>query len=219
MMRKLTRNAGLKGLAIVIAFMLWVLVAGEQESVRVYTVPVDYQIAFDRMLSEPAPTSVQVRVMGSESILRSLAAEDLSVPVDLRRTPPDRKVVVTLPPRIVGGIPSGAAVDTLTPDRITVSLETKSSRIVSVIPRFEGNPAPGFHIVGYTVTPPEVTLDGPEGEIVRTAVVATDPIPLHGRDSDLTVITGLATGNPRVRMKETRPVSVTVQIAKDETKK
>ena len=215
MIARLTRNSGLKLLALGIAFGLWVLVSGEQESVRVFTVPIDYQLAPDRMLTEQAPGTVQVRVKGSESILRGLAAEDLSVPVDLRALSPDRQTTVRISAGSVQGVPSGAAVEIVTPDRVSLTVEAKAIRVVPVVARFEGSPAPGHHLAGFSVTPREVTIEGPATDVEQISSVSTEPIPLHGREVGLTVLRGPLTGNPRVRVIEVRLVSVTVQIAED----
>jgi len=217
--QRLTKNAGLKLLAVVLAFGLWVLVAGEQESVRVFTVPLDYQIPRDRVLAGQPTASAQVRVKGSESILRGIAAEDLGIPVDLFSALPGEKTALSLGPKSVRGIPAGAAVDTVTPDRLVVTIEEIVSRIVPVSPRLEGSPAPGWRLVDVQVSPPQITIEGSRSDVERMPVVYTEPIPLHGRQEGLTVMTGISIGNPKVHARDARPVTVTLRIEKDETAK
>src|SRR5206468_12392556 len=106
-----TRNPGLKVLAFVIAVALWILVSGEEESVRVYTVPLDFTNTGDRMLAGDTPATVQVRIRGSEAVLRGLAEDDLRIPIDLSGAPAPRRITQRLDPGSVRGVPSGAAVE------------------------------------------------------------------------------------------------------------
>ena len=219
MIERLTANAGLKMLALLLAFGLWVLVAGEQESVRVFTVPIDVRTARDQVVSGQRPASAQVRVRGSESILRGLTAEELTIPLDLTSAQPGEKLGVTIGPKSVLGIPAGAAVQTVSPDRLVLTVEDLVSRAVPVSPRLVGTPAAGWHLVDFQVDPPQQTIEGPRSEVDRVPAVGTDPILLHGRQEGLTVLTGTSVGNPRVRIVDPRPVTVTLRIEKDDIPK
>src|SRR5262249_57711369 len=106
------KNPGMKLLALGIAAVLWIVVSGEEESVRTYTVPLDFTaLARDRILSGDTPNAVQVRVRGSDAVLRSLAADDLHIPIDVSRLRAGQRPVETPSPRNVQGIPAGAALD------------------------------------------------------------------------------------------------------------
>lgn len=214
-----TKNPGVKLLAIVIAVALWVLVTGEEEAVKVYTVPLDFALSRGQILEGETPDSVQVRVRGSESILRSLAPDALRIPVDLTGAIPGRKVSKMILPDSVQGIPSGAAVDTVTPDHMTLAVGRKITARVQVAPRLEGAPASGYRMDKVDARPDTVTVEGAESEVSSVSVAHTDPISLHGKDETFTVRANLALDSPRLRIIEAQSVEVTVHIAKDETQK
>lgn len=215
----LTKNPGVKLLAIVIAAALWVLVTGEEEAVKVFTVPLDFTLSANQILESDTPDSVQVRVRGSESILRNLAQDDLRVPLDLTRAVPGRKISRVLLPDNVQGVPSGAAVDSIEPNQVALSVERKISRQIRVSPRLEGSLAAGYHMADFETKPDMVTLEGAESEVSRISLAYTEPILLHGKDTSFTVIANLSLDSPRVRVLEPQPIEVTVRIAKDETQK
>ena len=56
---RLFKNLGLKFLAVTIAVALWVLVAGEEDSVRVFTVPIDPMLSKDRARSSTTKAIVR----------------------------------------------------------------------------------------------------------------------------------------------------------------
>ena len=213
-----SKNPGLKILAFVIAFTLWILVSGEQDSVQVYSVPLDFALAKDRILAGDVPESVQVRVRGSGSILRGLMANDLQIPVDLTQAAPGEKTSLALDAGSVHGVPSGVAVEAVIPERVTVSVERKISRTIRVSPRLEGSPAPGFRMQDFEADPDRITIEGPEGEVSRISLAYTEPIPLVGKVAEFTATVNTAIEAPRVRVLEARPIKVKVRIVKDETK-
>ena len=215
----LTRNPGLKALAFVIAVALWILVSGEEESVRVYNVPLDFTNAGDRMLAGDTPGTVQVRIRGSESVLRSLAEDDLRIPIDLSSAPAPRRMIQRLDPGSVQGVPSGAAVESVSPDHVKLVIERKVSRVINVSARLEGRPAPGYRTTEVDLSPDHVTVEGPEGEVSRISLVFTQPIPIQGKRETFAALAGTSIENQRVRVLDSRLIRVTVHIEAEAPKK
>jgi len=216
MIAPLTKNAGLKALALLLALGLWVLVAGEQDSARVFTVPLEIRLAPDRVLSGRPPVSAQVRIRGSESTLRGISAENLSIPLDLSSAAPGESTAVSIGPGDVQGLPTAAVAESVTPARIVLTVDDLVVRSVPVSPFFVGTPARGWHTAGFKVDPPEVTIEGPRSEVDRIVAIGTDPILLRDRQEGLIVSTGLSQGNPRIRIVGAGPVTVVLRIEKDE---
>jgi len=210
------KNPGTKVLALFIAAALWIVVSGEEESVRTYSVPLDFiSLARDRILSGETPNSVQVRVRGSDAVLRSLAGDDLHIPIDVSRLRTGEHAVETLSPGNVQGIPSGAAVDGITPEAIELLVERRVARTVHVRPQIEGTPAPGFALAGVELDPDHVIFEGPESELATLSMAATEPILLDGRSQTFIAMVGVPLPSTRVKLVETRPVKVTVHVSRD----
>jgi YbbR domain-containing protein len=212
----IAKNPGMKLLALAIAAALWIVVSGEEESVRTYNVPLDFTaLSRDRTLSGDTPNSVQVRVRGSDSVLRSLAADDLRIPIDLSRLRPGERAVEALSPQSVQGIPSGAAVDAIAPEAVPLLVERRISRAVHLQARLEGTPAKGFVIGKVDLDPDHVVFEGPESELAPLSMSATESILLDGRSQTFIVMVGVPLPSPRIRFAEARPVKVTVHIERE----
>lgn len=212
----ISKNPELKLLALVIAAALWIVVSGEEESVRTYTVPLDFTaLSRDRILSGETPGTVQVRVRGSDAVLRSLAADDLHIPINIGRLRPGERAVEALAPGSVQGIPSGAAVESVSPEALSLLVERRVSRAIHLQARLEGSPAKGHVLGAVELEPDHVVFDGPESELAPVSMAATEPILLDGRNRTFIVVAGVPLPSPRVRLAEARPVKVTVHIEKE----
>lgn len=207
------KNPGMKFLALLIAIALWIVVAGEEESAETYTVPLDFtSLSRDRILSGDMPNAVQVRVRGSATVLRSLSADDLRIPIDVSRLRTGERAVEALSPGNVQGIPSGAAVTGITPEAIPLLVERRIQRTVHLQPRIEGSPAPGFTLADVELDPDYTVFEGPESELAPLSMTATEPILLDGRSQTFIAMVGVPLPSPRVRFVQPRPVKVTVHI-------
>ncbi len=78
------RNLGLKLMAVLLASALWFTVAGEHEVERTVRVPLEFRNkpALMEIVGEP-PTTVDVRVLGSSSILSRLDPGEIVAVLDL----------------------------------------------------------------------------------------------------------------------------------------
>jgi YbbR domain-containing protein len=83
------RHLGLKALALMIALMLWLAVAGEQTVERVLRVPLELQQFPTQLeLVGDFPTTVDVRVRGSSGALSRVGSGDVVAVLDLNTAEP-----------------------------------------------------------------------------------------------------------------------------------
>jgi YbbR domain-containing protein len=61
-----------------------------------------------------------------------------------------------------------------------------SRRELLVTPVFTGQPAFGYRVTGYSVTPNEIATSGESSDVSRMTTVDTEPISLEGLTSDRT---------------------------------
>jgi YbbR domain-containing protein len=214
---KLFANGGLKLLALAIALCLWVLVAGEEETDRVLSIPIDYTLARDRILAGDAPETVQVLLRGSDAAIRRLSPGDLRVPIDLSAMPPGQRVVHELRPRSVRGVPSGAAVETISPAQLSLMVERTIRRTVALQALLEGAPPAGLRAGDATLDPETTTIEGPESAVSRVTMLDTEPISLDRRRESFVALVGVTSDDPRIRVTGSSPVRVTVRIEKEES--
>jgi len=212
--RFLTRNLGLKLLALVIAIFLWVLVTGENEAVHVYTARVDFLYPPDHTLAQETSGSVSVYVRGPELLLRGVDPGALSIVADLRRGPSGERQVVLNPETHLRGLPRGIAVERIVPQVLTVKLERKVRRPVPVMPRLEGEPAAGCRFAGYDIVPSEVLIEGAESLVNSVTMTQTEPIDISGRCQTFMLSVAASPEKPGVKVVTQRPVTVKVKLEK-----
>jgi YbbR domain-containing protein len=192
------RNLGLKVLALALASLLWLTVAGEHVGERVMRVPLEFQnIPKDLEIVGDPPTSVDVRVRGSSGVISRLQpGVDIVASLELRDSRPGSRLVHIEEVRA----PYGVEVAGIIPATVSLELERKSSRVVPVVPALDGEPAPGF-VVGRVVSDPAtVRVQGPESRVRALAEATTEPVVMTGSRERVkdTVTIGLADSSVRL---------------------
>src|SRR5690349_10572187 len=88
-----THNWHLKVISLVLATMLWMLVATETSSEIGMEVPLEYRnIPPQLEITGDTTNTVQVRLRGSANIIRDISARDVSTTIDLSRMRPGEKI-------------------------------------------------------------------------------------------------------------------------------
>ncbi|MGN6759459.1 MAG: CdaR family protein, partial [Thermomicrobiales bacterium] len=85
---------------------------------------------------------------------------------------------------------SGNKLTGVTLDPATISANVtveRVGRIVSVVANITGNPAEGYRVLGTTVSPSFVTVDGPPEALSQLVVISTAPIDVSGRTDSFSI--------------------------------
>ncbi len=115
------RDAGLKIVALLIAFLVWSTFRAEPSVEIAFLVPLEFRNIPENLdISGDIPTQVRVRVRGRSAVVRPLAPADLAITVDLKGTTAGESVV-----RLMGNeieVPPGAEVVSISPPEIHLRL-------------------------------------------------------------------------------------------------
>jgi YbbR domain-containing protein len=122
------RDAGLKIVALLIAFLVWSTFRAEPSVEIAFLVPLEFRnIPESLEISGDIPTQVHVRVRGRSAVLRPLAPADLAITVDLKGSAAGESVV-----RLTGkeiDVPPGAEVVRISPPEIHLRLVPREAPI------------------------------------------------------------------------------------------
>jgi YbbR domain-containing protein len=189
MFKWLFRNLGTLALSFVLALTVWILavIAADPDETRVYprSIPLEITGQDPRLMivdSPPrqvsltlrAPQSVWAQLLASDGQVRALidlaglAAGEHSVPVQLQ--------IRLSPVRVVS----------LSPERVSLTLEPLASRSLPVELLVSGTPAIGYQDGEPQVSPRQVTVSGPES-LVRRAAKAQAEVKIDGARNNLGV--------------------------------
>lgn len=212
--RALFRNAGTKLLALAIAAVTWFLLTGvrrERISERSYRVPLSIvNVPRGTMVASPMPDSVEIRVRGALTPLRTLDPVRLEAVVDLVDATMGEKRYPLEPSDI--NVPSNVEVIGINPGEIRIVLDEVAEKTVPVIASVIGQPAAGAQVEDVAVDPKSVRAVGPARVVASLANMPTQPVSLDGRPASFTETTTLALPAPGVRVREGQAVNVQVRI-------
>jgi len=213
----LADNFGMKALSLGLAVALWVVVLTEQKAVVDLNVPLYVgQIPRNLMVVNDPPEYVVLKVRGPRSLVLALAPNEVTLRGTFARAVKEGDNVLNLSPEQFE-VPRGVEVLSVAPGRVRLVLEAVDERRLEVIPKFRGEPAKGHTLGEVRVTPKEVRVVGPQGEVKRLSHAFTQPIDIKGQDRDFRVTAPIEPFGRRIRIVEGETVTVQVGIKKGRT--
>jgi YbbR domain-containing protein len=154
----------------------------------------------------------EVEVSGPASNLPQV--KSVRAVLDLTRITPNQSIEAELEALGEGGRP--VPLITISPTHVQILPAIKigpSRRNLLVTPVFRGQPAVGYRVTGYTVTPNQVETSGESADVSRVTTVDTDPISLDGLRATRTFRVRLLLPSG-VEAMEGDEVTVTVRVSR-----
>ena len=205
------RHLGLKILAIALAALLWLTVAGEHVVERSLRVPLEYRNIPEALeIVGNVPDSIEVRVRGSSAVLSRLQSGEIVAVLDLSNARAGSRLFHIRNEEVRS--PFGVEVAQVSPATLALELEKSVRRRIPVVPATEGEPAPGFVIGRVTADPATVEIVGPDSRVRQVAEATTEPVSV--KDARVRVRDGVTVGvvDPSVRLTQALRAEVTVEI-------
>lgn len=205
------RHLGLKVMALALATLLWLTVAGEHIVERSLRVPLEFRnIPAQLEIVGDPPASVDVRLRGSSSLLSRIQPGDVVVVLDLATARAGSRLFHLRSDEVRA--PFGVEVAQVLPATLSLSLEKSASRVVPIVPATEGEPAPGFVVGRISSTPPTVQVVGPESRLRQIAQATTEPVAIAGARERVRDVVNVGVEDSSVRLKEAQNAEVFVEI-------
>ncbi len=203
-------NITLKVIAFLLAFLLWVQIAGQQRVQRSVAVPVEFiNMPVGLEITNDYPREVNV-VISRPSSLR-MDERQLAAVIDLSSAEPGSSVV-PITERNIRNVPSRVQIEGIEQRRIRLEFERIRRKTVRVQPEVVGQPAEGYQVREVRVIPSEVLVSGPESKLERITTAATEPIDVSGRSQGFRQKVYLDLEDPRLQIQNASSVDVFVMI-------
>lgn len=204
-------NLGLKALSLVLAALLWFVIAGETASEMGLRVPLELQnIPRDLEMTGDATDAVEVRVRASAGIIHGLNPGDVAAQIDLSGAREGERIVHLTAESI--RVPFGVRVVKIAPAILTLNFEQTLQKVVPVRPRLVGRPAQGYEVVEITSDPAEVRIAGPKSRVQEIESAFTEPISLDAANDSVSDEVSLGLEDPLLRVQGSPRVRVTARI-------
>ena len=205
------RHLGLKAMAIALATLLWLTVAGDHLVERSMRVPLEFRNIPPALeiVGDP-PTSVDVRLRGSSALLGRIEPREIVAVLDLGSARPGSRMFHLRNDEVRA--PYGVEVAQVVPGTIALAMEKSATRTIPVLPAVDGQPAPGFVLGKAVANPPTVDVSGPESHLQRLTGATTEPVNVTGAQSRVTDVVTVGIADRAVRLVEAQNATVTVEV-------
>lgn len=205
------RHLGLKLLAVTLATLLWLTVAGEHVVERSLRVPLEFRnIPSQIEIVGDPQADVEVRLRGPSSTLGRLNAGEVVAVLDLATARPGTRLFHLTADEIRA--PYGVEVSQVTPSTLSIEMERSASRMVPVVPAIDGEPAPGYVVGRMTSEPATVMVVGPESRLRQLANATTEPVELAGSRDRVRDVVTVGVADSSLRLSEPQRATVVVEV-------
>jgi YbbR domain-containing protein len=207
----LKRNRLLKFLSLLLAIAFWFAVSGEERTETSLNMSLEMvNLNHSLMVTSEVPPAIQVRVVGSRSIVNNMSQSRLTQTLDLSGYKSGRHTFSLGPNSL--SLPRGVQVIRIQPNPITLTLAATITRTLPIKPVLENNPAEGYELVSAHTRPAQVTVRGPAPELAELQFISTLPIDLSFLKEPTVIATDLDFKNLHLALKDPVPILADIQI-------
>ena len=210
---KIVENWPAKVLSLALAIVLFVFHRMNTLETRFFSTPIVLENLSIVTPSSPYPRMIRVSLRGEANNLHTILEDDIETYIDMKdfSTPGTYKVPVKW--RKKGNSlmvePLQISVD---PMEITISLDEKISKFVSLAASFIGQVDAGFNMTSYSFNPNQMIVEGPVSLLGSISELQIEPIDLTGRKNDFSIIATVLHQDPLIviRGEGTTEISGTI---------
>jgi YbbR domain-containing protein len=145
-------------------------------------------------------------------VLDTLRLGDLAAYADLEGVEPGVRVITLQVDST--RLPASLVARVVEPRSIRVTVERMVEREVPVTPRLDGDPPPGYEVVGKSIVPSTVRIIGAVSQVQDIKEVSTETVSLSDKTATFSEAVTVDIGNPNVNLRDDvyRRVMLTVNI-------
>ncbi|MBU0910864.1 MAG: hypothetical protein KKA54_17525 [Proteobacteria bacterium] len=171
------KNWVLKLISFFFAFFLWYFVVGEDKVDKTFNIPVEIlNLPADLTISNQFKNELELTVNGPRGLIRNLAVQHISRPIDLSRSEPGTKVFQNTIDSIT--LPRGVRLLRVKPTDIILQLDKLVKKNIPIHYVTAGSLTEGFELVSITLDPASIPVTGPEPSVGQVDSISTATIDL-----------------------------------------
>ena len=213
--RTVFHNWAWKLLSLVIAMVVWALVASEPELSTFATARIEFKNLSDSLeLASTPETSILLELRGPSGELAGLSESGRrpAVILDMAGLTPGEHTFAIGPGNVK--VPRAVRIVRATPAQVSFDFDRPMVRSAPVRVQFSGEGRNGYHVVSFSVDPPELEIVGPRKRVAAVGSVLTDPIDISTAAGFLKVKANTYVTDPFVRFQSPPQAIVSVTMRK-----
>jgi hypothetical protein len=215
LVRLITHNWTWKLLSLLIAVVVWILVASEPELSTFATARIEFKNLPDNLeLASTPDTTILLELRGPSGELGGLGdgSRHPAVILDMRGVTPGEHTFAIGPRNV--NVPRGVRIIHATPSQVRFDFDHPAIRAVRITPRFSNEGRNGYQLVSWSVDPPDLEIVGPHKRVAEVQTILTDPIDLGSASGFLKVRVNAYLVDPFVRFQSASQVTVSLTMRK-----
>ena len=206
-----TTNIELKLASLILAVALWFFVIMIGRSEITIDVPIIFTNIPEKLEVVDSPQKVSVTMEGQERIVKQLKQSEINAVIDLNESKAGRAFFTLSRDNIK--LPQPLVITNIDPETVSLMIETRLKKVVSVKPYVVGLPERGFAIIEIGVNPEKITVEGPNSIVKKIRTIKTEPIDISGINNNLKYKATLDIANSNIRTNINK-VEVTISVRK-----
>ena len=212
--RWVKHNFGWKLASLLLAVALWFAVVGQPELVTIQAVPVLYRnLPQGLLVLSDAPDTVRAELRGPSGTLTPASLAEVFASLDLSGVAAPGEQTFTLSSAEFS-LPQGVVFLRAVPSQLRLRFDRSLVRDVPVTIRLKGAPPAGFRIAGQQITPGQLRISGPEGQVNAITGAETDLIDVTAMTQTTDAKVNAFVDNSRVQFESPPVVTVRLTIEK-----
>jgi len=213
--RLISHNFWWKLLALVTAFLIWVLVASEPELSTFATAHLEYKNLPEGLeLSSEPVTQIVLELRGPSGELRGLGdgAQHPAAILDMSSAAPGERTfpIDAANVRLSRGVHIVRAI----PSQVRLAFEPRLERMVPVRVRFLAESHDRYRVANAIAEPAELAIVGPRSHVAEVDAVATDRIDVSSLTASGRFQVNCFVADSFVRFRGTQSITVTVTMTR-----
>ncbi len=209
----MTVNFQEKFFALFITIIIWILVVSKSQETRSLTVRLANNIGNDKVLISEPVTTLHIQAKGSKFDFARLSDEMMTLKIDLSHKEPGRSIMYFDSSKFA--FSKFIEITQIYPNEVVYTTAKTISKIVTIEPYLDGQPAKGYRIKNIDVSPKNVLIVGPDEILNEIETVATDKIILNGLKETLAQRTGVSLRSPYIRTTKDEKINIVINIERD----
>lgn len=171
------KNWVLKLISFFFAFFLWYFVVGEDKIDKTFNIPVEIlNLPANLTISNQFKNELELTVNGPRGLMRNLAVQRISRPIDLSRAETGTKVFQNTIDSI--SLPRGVRLLRVKPTDIILQLDKLVKKNIPILYVTTGSLPDGFELISITLDPASIPVTGPEPSVGHVDSISTATIDL-----------------------------------------
>ncbi|MCM1321088.1 MAG: CdaR family protein [Bacteroides sp.] len=209
----LFENWPVKVTCFVLALILYLFYSMSTLDVRHIAVPLVVQGDRAVAVMSDVPRYVKVTLRGRAENIAQIPESDISAFLNMKYylTPGTYDIPVSVQLTGASGLVTPLEFS-VSPQKISLTLEERITSYVPVKPEFVGNPAHGYVLAASAVSPQYVRISGSKSAVENTKSIATEPVILDNADRNATVNVRLLNTVDLVSVESENFVSLSYEI-------